>query len=154
MAKVKAAKYIESFQNIGKKNAIKGLDNFLYPGDSLYVHEETGLVTSSLNSTPKEILDYWSNKIFTSKSIEDYSAHRPFAVGRLMYVVRFLIDYISANPNCSGKFFCDFATGQGVLPRLLKMQPEAREWDIGCTEGSLQLHSDMVLLDTNLIMAC
>lgn len=143
MVKVKIGGYLESLQNCGEKIAIKGLDEFLHPGDSLYVHKKTGLVSSALSSTPEEILDYWTKKIFTSNSIEDYSAFRPFAIGRLTYAVRFLLDYISEHPEYSGQSFCDFATGQGVLPRILKLQPEAFKWNIGCTEGSFELHREM-----------
>ena len=143
MVKVKIGSYLESFQNCGEKIAIKGLDEFLQPGDNLYVDKKTGLVSSALSSTPEEILDYWTKKIFTSNSIEDYSALRPFAIGRLTYAVRFLLDYISEHPECSGRVFCDFATGQGVLPKILKTQPEAIKWNIGCTEGSHQLYQEM-----------
>ena len=143
MGKVKIGSYIENFQNCGEKIAIKGLNDFLYPGDNLYVHAKTGLVSSALSSTAEEILDYWTNKIFTSNSVEDYSAFRPFAIARLTYVVRFLLDYISEHPEYSGQSFCDFATGQGVLPRILRSQPEAFEWSIGCTEGSRQLYQKM-----------
>lgn len=144
MSSVNIKSYIESFQNYDDKFAIECLDDFLYPGDSLYIHSKTGLVSSSLSSSPEEILDYWSKKIFTSKSLEDYSAYRPFAIGRLTYAARFLLDFISSNPEYSGRNFCDFATGQGVLPKILRSQHESSKWDIGCTEGSLQLHEEMI----------
>jgi hypothetical protein len=143
MSRVDIGSFIESFQNLGEKTAIHCLDRFLYPGDSLYVHNKTGLVSSGLTRSPEEILDYWSKIIFTSKSTEDYSAFRPFAIGRLTYVVRFLLDYIAEHPECTGDFFCDFATGQGVLPRIMSVQPETRNWNIGCTEGSQQLYQEM-----------
>ncbi len=109
------------------------LDEYLWKGDHIFVHPETRVVSTDLKHSPRDILDYWSNIVFTSNSSEDYSAFLPYARGRLYYVARTIIDYFekSGSTNLS---FCDFATGQGVLPNLLRR--EMPNWTIRCTEGS------------------
>lgn len=126
------------------------LDGYVRKGDAIYVHRDTGVVTSDLKHTPEQILEYWSDKIFTSSSVEDYSAYFPFARGRLYYVVRTFVDFLAKARPGQDISFCDFATGQGVLPHLLRR--EMPKWSIRCTEGSKdlcqKLEEDGFIVDT------
>ena len=114
-------KFRESFNCLPKNSIMLGeLDEYLRDGDHLFIHQDSGVVTSDLKHSSKEILDYWSQKIFTSTDVEDYSAFRPFAKARLYYVVLTMLDYLKDQGLDQDLSFCDFATGQGVLPELLK----------------------------------
>jgi hypothetical protein len=111
------------------------LNNYTLPGDYICVHPDTGVVSSEIKHTPEQMLNYWSEVVFKSSSAEDYSAFFPFARGRIYYVVRTIIDFISKSCGEGHAVdFCDFATGQGVLPDLLRR--EMPGWNIRCTEGS------------------
>lgn len=135
-ARASIGSFRESFQNLPiDSQKIDALNGYVRQGDSIYVHKTTGVVSSDLKHTPEDIIDYWSSKIFTSTSTEDYSAYFPFARARLYYVARVIVDNILKKENISDPVsYCDFATGQGVLPDLIR-----REWpglQIRCTEGS------------------
>ncbi len=105
----------------------------------LYVDKKTGLVRSSLSLGSQEILDYWSNVIFSSKDPEDYSALNPFAHSRLLYVlltIKYFITQIVSKKLSSVKL-CDFATGQGVFLNLCRSYvPEVQ---LSATEASEDL---------------
>lgn len=115
---------------------IPGLERFLAPGSSLYVHPSTGVVTSGLVMSAMEVASYWSEVIFKSSDPDDYSAANPFAVARLTYVAKTL-EAIALQNNIKPSRICDFATGQGVLLPIL--QQIFRSSEICATEVSPEL---------------
>ena len=135
--KALCANFQESFTKLPSGSLrLKFLAKYVKKGSAIYVHKKTGVISSELKRSPKQILHYWSQKIFKSKNENDYSALYPFARGRLYYVARTLIDYLGKKEK-NKYLVCDFATGQGVLPLLLKK--EKPNWKIICTEGSQDL---------------
>ena len=134
----------ESFSGCLPKNSrrLDFLDAYTYQGDSIFVHGDTGVISSGLTYSSNEILDYWSNAIFTSNSNDDYSAFFPFARARLYYVQRTLLDYLESLKKTGSLRLCDFAAGEGVLANLFKRDMPG--WDIRCTEGSKALSERLV----------
>lgn len=127
-----------SFKNQSKKNLIKlsFIDKYLHKNSNLFIDKKSGLVRSDLNSTPKEILDIWSNKIFTSSNINDYDANLPFAKSRLLYTALTVNNFLKKN-RVKNRKYCDYATGQGVLIECLKSIDLKSK--IISTEGSKKL---------------
>lgn len=127
-----------SFKNQSKKNLIKlsFIDKYLHKNSNLFIDKKSGLVRSDLNSTPKEILDIWSNKIFTSSNINDYDANLPFAKSRLLYTALTVNNFLNKN-RVKNRKYCDYATGQGVLIECLKSIDLKSK--IISTEGSKKL---------------
>ena len=125
------------------RTCLEFLNKYLLNGSHIYVDKKTGLVSSDRILSAHEILNYWSEKIFTSTNKEDYSAFRPFARARLQYVSNTFFDYMkNAGVNVSdGDTYCDFASGQGVLPKIVK--EEKPNLEIFATEGSLPLCADL-----------
>ena len=66
-------------------------------GDQLYVDSITGLLRSKKTTTEKAIADYWSDVIYKSTNIDDYSAINPFAQARLVYVLLTIRDFLNQN---------------------------------------------------------
>ena len=59
-----------SFSNNTSKNdliEIKFLKKYLNKKSRIFVDKKTGIIRSDLKSSPEEILDIWSKKIFNSK---------------------------------------------------------------------------------------
>ena len=129
---------INSFKNQSKKNLIKlpFMNKYLHKKSNLYVDKKTGLVRSDLSSTPTEILDIWSNKIFTSSNINDYDANLPFAKSRLFYTALTVNNFLKKN-RLKNRTFCDYASGQGILIECLKSIDQKSK--IIATEGSKKL---------------
>ena len=94
------------------------LEEYLRPGDSLWVNPATGFLTSMRTMTAGEVASYWSEVIFPGVSKESYSANKPFARARLLYVVESIVQTLHLEKNRSISW-CDFATGEGVLLELL-----------------------------------
>jgi hypothetical protein len=94
------------------------LQEFLRPGDSLYVNPQSGFVTSGRSMTASEVADYWSNVIFPDTSEDSYSANFPFARARLLYVIESIVQKLNLRSQKQVSW-CDFATGEGVLLQLL-----------------------------------
>jgi hypothetical protein len=114
------------------------LEEFLRPGDALYVNPQTGFVTSSRQMTAAEVADYWTNVIFPDSSEESYSATYPFARARLLYVIETIVQKLNLYSQKDVRW-CDFATGEGVLLQLLNtLYPSFR---ISGTEHSAALVS-------------
>ena len=113
--------FIKSFSGILPDNAIKipDLNDYLVPGDNLYIHPSTGVITSPLVMTDLDVANYWSNTIFTSQDVDDYTAVRPFARARLSYVANTARDFFQAI-QFSPSRICDFATGECILPPILR----------------------------------
>ena len=78
----------------------------------------TGFVTSSRKMSVEDVATYWSDVIFPDKSIESYSANFPFAKARLTYVIHTVADFLELDTESKIKW-CDFATGEGVLLKLI-----------------------------------
>jgi hypothetical protein len=83
-------------------------------GDQIYVDSTTGVLRSKKTTTEKAIADYWSDVIYKSTNIDDYSAIYPFAQARLVYVLLTIKDFLNQN-NLKIENICDFATGQGYF---------------------------------------
>ena len=147
--------YENSFNSLPEDSIhLSMLDKYIRKGDKLFVHKKTGVVTSELKYNSLEIAKYWSDVIFMSENKEDYSAHFPFAYSRLYYVLRTLKDFLSsANYNNQSIDFCDFATGEGILPKLILK--ESLDWNISVTETSKALcekmqHDNFLIYNKNL----
>lgn len=95
------------------------LEKYLPKGDSIYVNPVTGFVTSSRRMSAQEVAKYWSEVIFPDKSEESYSAYNPFAQARLFYVMQSIAKFLNFN-NETNLHICDFATGEGILLKLLR----------------------------------
>lgn len=116
-------KYVETQQIINSFSGnVKQADliplvetkNFVKDNDLLFVNQNTGIVSSNLPIDEKSIVEYWSNSIFTSKSVEDYSGFLPYAQGRLFYVFRNAVDFFKLQKDSKIRI-ADFASGQGNL---------------------------------------
>ena len=147
--------YENSFNSLPEDSMhLSMLDKYIRKGDKLFVHKKTGVVTSELKYNSVEIAKYWSDVIFMSENKEDYSAHFPFAYSRLYYVLRTLKDFLSSvNYNNQSIDFCDFATGEGILPKLILN--ESLGWNISVTETSKVLcekmqHDNFLIYNKNL----
>ena len=106
----------------------------------IFVDKKTGIIRSDLKSSPEEILDIWSKKIFNSKNINDYSAFLPFARSRLYYTALTLIEFLNKK-NIKKRIYCDYASGQGVLIDIL--QKIEKKKIIIATEGSKELSKNI-----------
>lgn len=130
--------YKKSFQSLPKQSLhLDVLDKYIRNGDKLYVHKETGVVSSELKFSAKDSVNYWSNTIFEFNEKDDYSATFPFAQSRLFYVLRTLIDFLKIENFNEKISYCDFATGEGVLPYLVSKN--CPNWNITVTESSQKL---------------
>jgi len=95
------------------------LEKYLPAGDSIYVNPVTGFVTSSRNMSAENVAKYWSEIIFPNNSEESYSAYNPFAQARLFYVMQSIAKFLNFDKETNLRI-CDFATGEGVLLKLLR----------------------------------
>lgn len=110
-------------------------------GELLYVHRLTGILSSSLQHTPEDILDYWSNQIFESTDPADYDSELPFARARLTYVLATALDFMRRADagvwEAMSGVWCDYATGKGTFLKISKlMQPQQ---EVIATEASAAL---------------
>jgi hypothetical protein len=110
---------IEEFRSISKA-AIKldFLSKYLPKDDQIFVNPITGFVTSQRKMSVEEVAAYWSDVVFPDKSIESYSANFPFAKARLTYVTHTVADFLKLDTKSKSRW-CDFATGEGVLLKLI-----------------------------------
>ena len=116
------------------------LEEYLRPGDSLWVNPATGFLTSKRTMTASEVANYWSDVIFQGVSEDRYSANKPFARARLLYVIETIVQTLHLDKNREISW-CDFATGQGVILELLSsLYPRFR---LSATEHSKILVSDL-----------
>jgi hypothetical protein len=95
------------------------LEKYLPTGDSIHVNPITGFVTSSRRMSSEDVAKYWSDIIFPNKSEESYSAYNPFAQARLFYVMQSIAKFLNFSKETNLRM-CDFATGEGVLLKLLR----------------------------------
>ena len=136
---VQTQSIIDSFNgNVKQADLIPLVEtkNFVKDNDLLFVNQNTGIVSSNLPIDEKSIVEYWSNSIFTSKSVEDYNGFLPYAQGRLFYVFRHAVDYFKLNKNSKIKI-ADFACGQGILLDIFASH--LKEAELFGTEHSLEL---------------
>lgn len=116
------------------------LQDYLMPGDDIFVQPLTGFVTSSKRMMEDEVVSFWSDSIFPDSSIESYSGHFPFAQSRLLYVIETIVQFVEIDIK-SKLHWADFATGEGVLLQLLsKLYPNI---ELSATEHSSRLVSDL-----------
>ena len=110
---------IHEFRSISK-DAIKldFLSKYLTKDDEIFVNPITGFVTSLRKMSVEDVAAYWSDVIFPDKSIESYSANFPFAKARLTYVTHTVADFLKLDTKSKNRW-CDFATGEGVLLKLI-----------------------------------
>lgn len=110
---------IHEFRSISK-DAIKldFLSKYLPKDDEIFVNPITGFVTSLRKMSVEDVAAYWSDVIFPDKSIESYSANFPFAKARLTYVTHTVADFLKLDTKSKNRW-CDFATGEGVLLKLI-----------------------------------
>ena len=110
---------IHEFRSISK-DAIKldFLSKYLPKDDEIFVNPITGFVTSLRKMSVEDVAAYWSDVIFPDKSIESYSANFPFAKARLTYVTHTVADFLELDTKSKNRW-CDFATGEGVLLKLI-----------------------------------
>ena len=95
------------------------LSKYLPIGDKIFVNPISGFITSQRQMSANDVVKYWSDNIFPDKSAESYSAYNPFAQARLFYVVQTVAQFLNLNEH-SNLHWCDFATGEGVLLKLLR----------------------------------
>ena len=95
------------------------LSKYLPIGDKIFVNPISGFITSQRQMSASDVAKYWSDNIFPDKSEESYSAYNPFAQARLFYVVQTVAQFLKFNEQ-SNLRWCDFATGEGVLLKLLR----------------------------------
>ena len=95
------------------------LSKYLPIGDKIFVNPISGFITSQRQMSANDVVKYWSDNIFPDKSEESYSAYYPFAQARLFYVVQTVALFLKFNEH-SNLRWCDFATGEGVLLKLLR----------------------------------
>ena len=95
------------------------LSKYLPIGDKIFVNPISGFITSHRQMSASDVAKYWSDYIFPDKSEESYSAYNPFAQARLFYVVQTVAQFLKFNEQ-SNLRWCDFATGEGVLLKLLR----------------------------------
>lgn len=127
-----------SYSGILPSNAIAlELEEYLPKGSDLYVHPDTGVVTSELKMSPADVLNYWSNEIFSNPDPEQYTAHLPFAKSRLLYVLDTVFNYVRSK-NLNPSTIADFAFGEGVLFELAQFHTDGSLVWTG-TEGSRTL---------------
>lgn len=111
---------LDTYNNKTPKKYLKKLNflnKYLHKKSSVYLDLRTGILRSELKNSPQQILNYWSNKIFKSKNVEDYSAKNPFAIARLTYVYETINKFFG---NKKKMKICDFACGEGTLLEILK----------------------------------
>ena len=122
------------------------LEPFLHPGDEIWVQPTTGFVTSSRKMSAKAVAQYWSDVIFPDSSEESYSASFPFAQSRLFYVMETIAQFLKLNDS-SNLSWSDFATGEGVLLKLIRLHyPSIKLFG---TEHSIKLVDSLRALDFN-----
>jgi len=141
---VKTQEIINSFSgNVSKTDLIPLVETkqFLQDGDSLFVNQKTGIVSSSLPIDERAVVEYWSNSIFTSKSAEDYNGFLPYAQSRLFYVFRHACDYFKLNKHSKIRI-ADFASGQGILLDILATY--LKESELFGTEHSSYLSEEQL----------
>jgi hypothetical protein len=95
------------------------LSKYLPIGDKIFVNPISGFITSQRQMLASDVAKYWSDNIFPDKSEESYSAYYPFAQARLFYVVQTVAQFLNLDEH-SNLHWCDFATGEGVLLKLLR----------------------------------
>ena len=113
---------IDTYNNRTPKKFLKKigfLNQYLHPKSSMYLDMRTGILRSELKNSPKQILEYWSNKIFRSKKIDDYSAKLPFAKARLQYVFETINIFFKKKKSLK---ICDYACGEGILLDIFKKE--------------------------------
>lgn len=127
-----------SYSGVLPSNAIAlGLEEYLPKGSDLYVHPDTGVVTSELKMSPSDVLNYWSDKIFSNPDPEQYTAHLPFAKSRLLYVLETAFNFVRSQ-KLNPSVIADFAFGEGVLFELGQLHTDSSLSWTG-TEGSKTL---------------
>ena len=110
---------IAEFRGIGENSVdLDFLEKYLPANDKLFVNPITGFVTSLRKMSVEDVAAYWSDVIFPDKSIESYSANFPFAKARLTYVTHTVADFLKLDTKSKNRW-CDFATGEGVLLKLI-----------------------------------
>ena len=110
---------IAEFRGIGENSVdLDFLEKYLPANDKLFVNPITGFVTSLRKMSVEDVAAYWSDVIFPDKSIESYSANFPFAKARLTYVIHTVADFLKLDAKSKNRW-CDFATGEGVLLKLI-----------------------------------
>jgi len=95
------------------------LIKYLPIGDKIFVNPISGFISSQRQMLASDVAKYWSDNIFPDKSEESYSAYYPFAQARLFYVVQTVAQFLNLDEH-SNLHWCDFATGEGVLLKLLR----------------------------------
>lgn len=127
----------ESFLKLPRESIrLDFLDQYLTQGSGIYLHTKTGVISSELKFSQLDSMNYWSNRIFTSDDLEDYTGALPFARARMYYVLRTLLDFVEKK-KLRPKSLTDFATGEGVFLDLLSR--EKLNLRIMATEGSKDL---------------
>jgi len=122
MKKISSTTLANTYNNKTKKKNLKNLSflkEYIYPKSKIYIDFLTRVIRTELRYPEKKILDYWSNKIFPSKNLDDYNSNLPFAIARLTYVAENIKNFIQRK-NIKYASLCDFACGEGTLLRILK----------------------------------
>jgi hypothetical protein len=142
---------VASFKSIAPAAVpVPGLEKYMFQGETLFVDQKTGLLTSSRKMSAADIVGYWSKKIFSSSDPEDYSALNPFAQGRLLYALLTFRKFLLETGNVPERpHLCDFATGQGVLLDLARQH--APDWTLSGTEDSEALASNLASRGHNVV---
>jgi hypothetical protein len=134
--------YLESLSSLPSDSIhLNFLDPYLSPQSRLFVHPRTGLVTSEKKMSHQAVLDFWSNKVFGSQDTLDYSASYPYAISRMHYVIKTIVQEMRGIVDIDAIDLVDFATGEGVFLEIVRQYlPKAR---IRATEGSSHLANDL-----------
>ena len=102
MKNILSSTLADTYNNKSQKKNLKNLNflkQYIHPKSKIYLDLLTGIVRTELKYSENQILDYWSNKIFPSKNLDDYNSNLPFAVARLTYVSENIKNFISYLTN-------------------------------------------------------
>ena len=130
--------YSNVFNNLSKNSIpLNFLDKYIEVDSKIKIHIPTGVISSKLEMSELDVLDYWSKNYFKSNVKDNnYSATFPFAKSRLYYVLLTLIDHLKKMGNKkleSELRLVDYAAGEGVFIELAKR--EMPQWHLGAVEG-------------------
>jgi hypothetical protein len=118
------------------------LSDLLPEGRSLYVDKVSGLVTSSRTLTEEQVVNMWSNLLYTEESTDiGYSSHHPYSLARLEYTVSTVAQFLmSINSFSSIATICDFAAGTGAsLSALRRYFPAAKIFSTEASKKNTEL---------------
>lgn len=137
------SKFIESLDGVPKDAIpLDFLRRYISPNSKIIVHPSTGLVTTEKQMDQRSVLSYWSDQVFGSSHVLDYSSAYPYAVGRMHYVINTIRRELAGLVDFRCLSLVDFATGEGTFLEIVRSYfPEAK---VRGTEGSKFLSDSLI----------